>query len=55
MHYREHLSLREIARKTGLSRNTVRQWLRQSEVVEPKYADCVVVTKLDAFAETLSG
>jgi len=27
----------EIAKRTGLSRNTVRTWLRQSEVVEPKY------------------
>lgn len=55
MRFRDQLSIREIARKTGLSRNTVRQWLNQPDVVEPKYADRVVVTKLDAYAETLTG
>jgi transposase-like protein len=30
MHLREHRSIREIARKTGLARNTVREWLRHS-------------------------
>jgi transposase-like protein len=55
MHLREHLPIREIARKTGLARNTIRQWLRQPEVIEPDYAKRDVITKLDAFAETLSG
>mgnify|MGYP001183531003 FL=1 len=54
MHHREHLSIREIARRTGLSRNTVRDWLRQSHVVEPEYAKREVVTRLDAYIETLS-
>lgn len=35
-HYREHLSIREISRRTGLSRNTVRKYLRVDEV-EPKF------------------
>ncbi|WP_033838837.1 sigma factor-like helix-turn-helix DNA-binding protein, partial [Mesorhizobium loti] len=35
-HYREHLSIREISRRTGLSRNTVRKYLRVGEV-EPKF------------------
>jgi transposase len=54
MHYREHLSIREIARRSGLARNTVRDWLRQPQVLEPEYARREVVTKLDAFVETLS-
>ena len=55
MHYREHLSLREIVRRTGLSRNTIRTWLRQADAVEPKYPPREVATKLDAYAETLTG
>lgn len=34
---REHLSLREIARRTGLSRNTIKKYLRAG-TVEPRYA-----------------
>ena len=34
--YRDHFSIREISRRTGLSRNTVRKYLR-SDSVEPKF------------------
>ena len=54
MHLRGHLSIREIARRTGLSRNTVRDWRRQPQVVEPGYAKREVVTKLVDYIETLS-
>ena len=37
MHFREKLSIREITRSTNLSRNTIRQWLRQPDTVEPQY------------------
>ena len=37
MHIRDKLSIREIARRTNLSRNTVRQWLREPAMTEPKY------------------
>lgn len=37
MHLRDGLSIGEVSRRTGLSRNTVRQWLRQDGVIEPKY------------------
>ena len=37
MYFRDKLSLREITRQTGLSRNTIRQWLRNDGVVEPRY------------------
>ncbi len=55
MRFREHLSIREIAKKTGLARNTVRQWLREPEVVEPVYPKREAVTKLDVYVETLTG
>jgi transposase len=46
LHLRDGLSIREVSRRTGLSRNTVRQWLRQEGVTEPKYPQreraCVV-------------
>jgi transposase len=29
MHLRDRMSLREVSRRTGLSRNTVRSWLRR--------------------------
>ena len=38
MHIRHNKSVREIARSTGLSRNTVRTWLRQPGDAEPQYA-----------------
>ena len=38
MFLRDKLSLHEIAKRTGLSRNTIRSWLRISEeVTPPKY------------------
>ena len=42
---REHLSIREIARRTGLSRNTIRKYLR-SDVVQPRLAQRTIVTKV---------
>ena len=51
---REQLSLREIARRTGLSRNTIKKYLRAG-VVEPRYAKRVSPSKLDPYAEKLSG
>ena len=51
---REQLSLREIARRTGLSRNTIKKYLRAG-TVEPRYAKRVSPSKLDPFAEKLSG
>ena len=37
LHYRDALSISEIARRTGLSRNTVKRWLKAGEGAEPKY------------------
>ena len=56
MFLREHLPVREISRKTGLSRNTIDRWLKlQPEVVTPHYSARQNISKLDAYAETLSG
>lgn len=35
LYFRDKVPLREIARQTGLSRNTLRHWLRQDEMREP--------------------
>jgi transposase len=54
MRFRDQLSVREIARRTGLSRNTVRHWLRQDGSTEPRYAARVTTSKLDAYKEQLN-
>lgn len=52
-HFRDGLSIREIARRTGLSRNTIRKYLR-TEAVEPKFRVPDRPSKIDLFAEKLS-
>ena len=52
-HFREHLSIREICRRTGLSRNTIRKYLR-SEAVEPAFKVPERPSKVDPFADRLS-
>ena len=51
---RESISIREISRRTGLSRNTIRKYLR-SGVMEPRFKVPERPSKLDPFAEKLSG
>ena len=54
MHMRVKVSLHEIAKRTGLSRNTVRCWLRApGEVQEPVYSRTSVFSKLSGFADEL--
>ena len=53
MHFRDHLPLREIARQTGLSRNTIRTWLRKQDTVEPQYKRREARSVVDAWAEQL--
>ena len=48
-HLRDGMAIREIARRTGLSRNTIRKYL-SSGIVEPKYPERQSPSKLDAFA-----
>lgn len=52
-HLRDGVPIREIARRTGLSRNTIRKYLA-SEIVEPKYPARKTPSKLDAFEATLA-
>ncbi|HTM81618.1 IS21 family transposase [Asticcacaulis sp.] len=50
--FRDRIPIREICRKTGLSRNTIRKYLR-SDVVEPAFQTPGRPTKLDAYADKL--
>jgi len=52
-HYRDHLSIRDISRRTGLSRNTVRKYLR-TDSVEPRFNVAGRSSKLDPYADKLS-
>ena len=52
-HYRDHYSIREISRRAGLSRNTVRKYLR-SDREEPKFSIPDRPSKLDPHADKLS-
>jgi len=51
-HFREQMPIREIARRTGLSRNTVRKYLA-TNIVEPQYPARKSPSKLDDYEETL--
>ena len=54
MSLRLKLPIREIARRTGLSRNTVKKHLNAG-TIEPKFAISDRPSKLDSFAEKLAG
>jgi transposase len=45
--------MREISRRTGLARNTVKKYL-SSEEIEPSYPRRVSPKKLDSYAEKLT-
>jgi transposase len=54
MYFRDNLSLHEIAKRTGLSRNTIRKWIRDSkEAAPPRYSRKEEPGKLAAYHETL--
>ncbi|WP_439587825.1 IS21 family transposase [Hydrogenophaga sp.] len=53
MHFRDRLSFSDIARRTGLSRNTVKKWVKAPAEVEPRYRRKAVAGKLSAFEEAL--
>ena len=52
-HHRDGISIRAIARRTGLSRNTVRKYLA-SGVVDPQYPKRKGPSKLDEYSKTLT-
>lgn len=53
LHYRDGMSLSEIERRTGLTRKTIRKWLKAPDGVEPKYRRKRGQTKITAYAERL--
>jgi len=53
MYVRDKLSLHEITKRTGLSRNTIRKWVRPPETVMPIYRRSETPKKLTGFHETL--
>jgi transposase len=54
MHLRQKLSIREISRLTGVSRNTVTKHLA-ANTIEPKFATPERQSKIDPFADKLAG
>ena len=50
---RDHLPIREISRRTKLSRNTIRKYLRGA-IVEPKFRAPARPGKLAAFSDQLT-
>ena len=50
---RDKMPIREISRRTGLSRNTIRKYLRAG-TVEPKFKTPTRPSKLDPYADRLS-
>jgi len=52
-HLRDGMPIREIARRTGLSRNTVRKYLA-NKVIEPAYPPRKSPTNLDDYEKTLT-
>lgn len=52
-HIRDQVSIREVARRLGISRNTVRRYLRGG-ITEPEYPARQTPSSLDKFAHKLS-
>lgn len=53
LHYRDGLSISEIERRTGLTRKTIRKWLKAPERAEPKYRRRGADSKIAPYAERL--
>lgn len=54
LHFRDGLSISEIERRTGITRKTLRKWLKAPEGAEPAYRRCSGDTKIAPFAERLT-
>ncbi|HEY8026967.1 MAG TPA: helix-turn-helix domain-containing protein [Burkholderiaceae bacterium] len=54
LHLRDKAPLSEIAKRLGISRNTVRRYLR-SEIAEPVYAERQTASAMDPYAHQLAG
>lgn len=53
MYFREHLSIKEIVRRTSLSRNTIRKWLKVPGDCEPRYRRVATPKNLAPFEAEL--
>jgi len=53
LRYRDGLNLTEIERRTGLTRKTIRKWLKAPEGIEPSYRRQSGGTKIAPYAEGL--
>jgi len=53
MFYRDHLTISEIQRRTSLSRNTIKKWLRASSDRTVKYHRSKMPGKLTPFESKL--
>ena len=53
LYHRDRLSLSEIERRTGLTRKTIRNWLKAPEGTEPKYRRQIGESKIAPYAERL--
>jgi len=53
MYFRDKLSINEIAKRTSLSRNTVKKWLRMPNGTDPSYKRQSRPTKLTPFEDQL--
>ena len=53
MKLRDGLTISAIARRTGLSRNTVKKWLKAEGDIEPRYQRAEQETVLTPFVSTL--
>ena len=53
LRFREGLSISEVARRSGVSRNTVKRWLAAGEGIEPKYRRSSQPTLLTPFEARL--
>src|SRR6516165_8546642 len=54
LYFRDGVSINEIARRTSLSRNTIKRWLKAPQGATPKYRRSEVTTKLTPFAAALT-
>src|SRR4051812_842219 len=53
---RDGMSVRESARRLGISRTTATKWLEEEEMVQPRYSKrALKVSVLDPYKEQLSG
>ena len=53
MFFREHCSISEIARRTSLTRNTIKKWLKSLDGTELRYRRSSSVSKLRPFEPKL--